>query len=281
MKIFLGDNQFLGINHASESRAIERAIKFQDIFAISEIVKTAQLLSYDGFFCTLHEKFVPFYKLCSNDNILQNMPIHACLPYAHKYSEMVTQHGWLGSLKHLGKYNAGNLILGGVSAYLGKDLSRLIRGVIGSELSFVKDLNLESIYIQNVATDFLLGLGAFDVLSEIVKQIHTHFNKQCGLITFNPIMAVKFIKDYNLDDVVTVCTSINVSGFRMNPSREEVEYNIKESGLKFMGMSIFSSGVSSPTESLDYIKSLKLDSVVLGASSPAYLKKNINILKSI
>ena len=185
MKIFLGDNQFLGINHASESRAIERAIKFQDVFAISEIVKTAQLLGYDGFFCTLHEKFIPFYKLCSVDEVLQKMPIHACLPYAHKYSEMVTQHGWLGSLKHLGKNNAGNLILGGVSAYLGKDLTRLIRGVIGSELSFVKDLNLESIYIQNVATDFLLGLGAFDY-SSIAPEIENSSKENLVVIEWVP-----------------------------------------------------------------------------------------------
>lgn len=279
MKIYLGDNQFIGVNHASEERAFNRAIKFEDSTEITNLVKHSCSIGYDGFFCTIHEKLIPLFKEWSTDEILSSMPIHACIPYAHKYSDIISDYGWFGALKHLGGNNLNNLLIGGFKAYAGKKPGKLIKGVLGAELSFLKNLNLKSVFIQNVATDFLLGLQAYDILADIINQIITHFNKECGLITFNPIQTIEFLNKYNLLSEVTICTSINIEGFRMNPSQLVLEKAIKQSNAKFMAMSIFSSGSSTSRDSINYIKSLNLSSVVLGTSNINYLEQNILSLK--
>ena len=54
-RILFGDNQFFGINHFSEEKARQQAMKFQDLDAILDVLQSAFQSGVSGFMCTTHD----------------------------------------------------------------------------------------------------------------------------------------------------------------------------------------------------------------------------------
>ena len=82
------------------------------------------------------------------------------------------------------------------------------------------------------------------------------------------------LEEWGIEDVV-ICSSINVAGFNMHPSKEEYERVIAEndsSKYQLMAMNVLASGSITVQKSFDYINSLNLQSVVFGASSKAHIQ---------
>ena len=78
----------------------------------------------------------------------------------------------------------------------------------------------------------------------------------------------------NSSDLI-VCFNINKTGFNVFPSKREVQVFIeRKKTYKLMGMSIFSSGGTKISESIKYIKKLKLDYVVFGSSKINNIQSN-------
>ena len=82
----------------------------------------------------------------------------------------------------------------------------------------------------------------------------------------------------NSPDLI-VCFNINKTGFNVFPNKIEVEKFIRsKKRYKLMGMSIFSSGGTEISESIDYIKNINLDYVVFGSSKINNIKSNYEAL---
>jgi len=54
-RILFGDNQFFGINHMSEEKARQQAMRFQEIDNIVEVLQQALQAGAGGFMCTTHD----------------------------------------------------------------------------------------------------------------------------------------------------------------------------------------------------------------------------------
>jgi len=87
--------------------------------------------------------------------------------------------------------------------------------------------------------------------------------------------------DVDLQKKIIICFNINIQGFNVFTTRNEVEHIIfKKSSYKKMGMSILSSGgTKSIKDSLNYIRNLPLDYVVYGSSNLKNIEDNFNFLK--
>ena len=55
-RILLGDNQFFGINHISEEKAREQAMRFRHTQAIMDVLDVAYDLGIRTFMCTTHDR---------------------------------------------------------------------------------------------------------------------------------------------------------------------------------------------------------------------------------
>lgn len=280
MKIILGDNQFFGVNHFDLKKGEETKSKFDSTNKIRSFIDLSLELGLDGFMINSNEKG---YEIISNTDFDFSKEVHYSIPYPHKYASMVNENGMMSLLSYLIKNTSllKNLI-GGIKLAATQNLKSITPLALNLEVP--KSLKKGSyIYMQNIITDMLMGMGRGDILIEFIRSV-IRLGYKPGIITLNPLMFDQLLKKYNdkyLQNDLIVCFNINKEGFNVFPSLKLVE-NFIQSGKKYklMGMSVFASGAAKIPDSIDYIKSLNLDYVVFGSSRIENIKSNLNLFKS-
>ena len=280
MKIILGDNQFFGVNHFDLKKGEETKSKFDDTNKIRSFINLSLECGLDGFMINSNEKG---YEIISNTDFHLSKEVHYSIPYPHKYASMVNENGMMSLLSYLIKNTSiVKNIIGGVKLVATQNLKSITPLALNLEVP--NNLRIGSyIYMQNIITDMLMGIGRGDILIEFIKSV-VRLGYKPGIITLNPIMFDRLLKKYKDTDLIKdliVCFNINKEGFNVFPSLNQVE-NFIQSRLKYklMGMSIFASGAAKIPESIDYIKTLNLDYVVFGSSRIENIKSNLNLFKS-
>jgi len=280
MKIILGDNQFFGVNHFDLSKGEQTKSKFEKTDKIRSFIEASLEIGLDGFMINSNEKG---YEIVNTFNFNDSKEIHYSIPYPHKYASMVNENGMMSLFSHLVK-NTSILknFIGGSKLLITQNLKSITPLALNLEVP--KKLAKGSyIYMQNVITDLLMGMGRGDILIEFIKNVKSLGYKP-GIITLNSIMFDELLKkndNFDLLEDLIVCFNINKEGFNVFPSLEQVESFIK-SGPKYklMGMSIFASGAANISSSINYIKTLNLDYVVFGSSSIENIKNNFEQFKN-
>ena len=280
MKIILGDNQFFGVNHFDLQKGEETKSKFETTKKIHSFINLSLEYGLDGFMINSNEKG---YEIINNTNFDSSKEIHYSIPYPHKYANMVNENGMMSLLSYLIKNTSiVKNIIGGVKLVATRNLKSITPLALNLEVP--KNLKKGSyIYMQNIITDMLMGIGRGDILIEFIKRV-IKLGYKPGIITLNPIMFDQIFSKYedncSTNDLI-VCFNINKQGFNVFPSLEQVENFIhSKPRYKLMGMSIFASGAAKIPESINYIKTLNLDYVVFGSSRIENIKSNLNLFKS-
>lgn len=279
MKIILGDNQFFGVNHFDLKKGEETKSKFDSTEKIRSFIEKSLASGVDGFMINSNDKG---YEIIANSDFSIKKEIHYSIPYPHKYSNMVNENGMMSLLSHLvSNTSLINNIIKGIELVVTQNLKSITSPAINLEVP--RNLRKGShVYLQNIITDLLIGLGRGDIIIEFIKSVKK-IGFSPGLITLNPTMLDTILKSYDeikdYDDLI-VCFNINKQGFNVFPSVEKVEKFIAGNHFyKLMGMSIFSSGASNIPASVEYIKKLDLDYIVFGSSRIENINTNLNLFK--
>jgi hypothetical protein len=279
MKIILGDNQFFGINHIDLKKGEKTKMKFNTIEKIEAFIKDSLKIGLDGFMINSNEKG---YELVNNSKFDGVKEIHYSIPYPHKYASMVNENGMLSLFKHLVKNTSFTKnIIGGIRFVATQNLKTIVPLALNLEVP--KNLKTGSyVFMQNIITDLLLGMGRGDILLEFIKSV-VKLGYKPGIITLNPIMFDKLLdneKEAKWLKNLIVCFNINKEGFNVFPSLDSVESFIDcRPKYKLMGMSVFASGAANIPSSIDYIKQLNLDYVVFGTSRIENVKSNLKLFR--
>jgi len=268
-RILFGDNQFFGVNHMSEEKARQQSMRFQDIKAVIQVLDDAYAENVKTFMCTTHERTS---EICdhfrANREKYPGYKFYPCLPYAHKYANAAAELGMLGAVRSfLPQDNAlGALLKGGMSLAT-KDVEGLAQLLIGAELQMFDGLDTPVIFLQNVATDFLLGLGfnaAFRMFADCVRE---RYRAEPGFITMNAPRLVKSLEAAGIQNPI-ICANINKIGFRMCGGMQAYEELITSGRCRIIAMSVFASGALPAQEALEFVcKYPQIESIVFGASS--------------
>jgi hypothetical protein len=268
-RVLFGDNQFFGVNHMSEEKARTQAMHFQDISAVISVLDDAYAEGIKTFMCTTHARIS---EVCdhfrANPERYPDYTFYPCLPYAHKYANAAAEHGVLGAIRSfLPQENAmGALFKGGVSLAR-KDIEGLANLLIDAELKMFAGLNTPIIFLQNVATDFLLGLGfdeAFRIFADCVRE---RYHAEPAFITMNAPMLAERLEKIGIKNPI-ICANINKLGFRMCGGIPAYEKLIAEGRCRLVAMSVFASGALPPREALEYVCGYpQIEAIVFGASS--------------
>ena len=280
MKIILGDNQFFGVNHFDLKKGEKTKLKFDTTTKIEAFINDSLEIGLDGFMINSNEKG---YEIVNARKFDSAKEIHYSIPYPHKYASMVNENGMMSLFGHVIKNTSfiKNLI-GGIKLVATQNLKSITPLALNLEVP--KNLKKGSyIYMQNIITDLLMGMGRGDILIEFIKSV-SKMGYKPGVITLNPIMFDKLLKNEQdadwLEDLV-VCFNINKEGFNVFPSLDAVECFIESRPkYKLMGMSVFASGAANIPASINYIKKLNLDYVVFGSSRIENIQKNLEQFKN-
>jgi len=285
--VILGDNQFFGINHRSPDAARQQEERFRSVGAIGGVLSDAYECGVRGFMLNTNSRAG---EVCDwiRDNWGTRDPlgIYASLPYAHKYASMMNEMGAVGTFRELAKRMGGGKGLAtaigrGGRFLVAKDAVPLMRSLVDAEMSVFRGLPVRVIFLQNIVTDLLAGLGLWDMLCEYGRYVSDSLGCVPGFVTMNYPMVSQGLTQAGLDRGV-ICTNLNPVGFNMFPSQEAYEETLNSSRFDVMAMSIMASGAVSPTDAAKYLRQFpRVKSVVFGASKRAHIAETVECLRGI
>lgn len=280
--ILFGDNQFFGVNHMSEERARAQEIRFQSLDAIMEVLKVAYDEGAQAFMCTTHDRVAEICEAVRNrQDDFEGFEFYPCMPYAHKYANAFTEHGPIEAVRRLLPNEGGlmSLLKGGASVATG-DVEGIARLLIDAEMKMFHGLKTPVIFLQNVVSDLLLGLGTHEAFKIFADHVREKYDAEPGFITMNLPMMLDALESVGIENPI-VCANINKIGFRLSGGVELYEQTLRTRRFRAVAMSIFASGAIPPEEAIKYISELEVvKSVVFGASSRANIRQSVQLLKA-
>ncbi|MFC4873131.1 hypothetical protein [Negadavirga shengliensis] len=278
-RILFGDNQFFGVNHSSDEKSRSQTIRFQEDKAIMDVLDIAIDEGISTFMCTTHDRIANICDTIRNDSKYQDFKIYPCMPYAHKYANAVTELGYMGTIKQFVPGNIFSTFAKGGLAFVKKDFSALAELMIDAELKMFQGINTPVIWMQNVITDLLLGLGMTEFLVTFYNHVKHKHGAEPGFITMNLPLLLDTLEKAGIENP-TVCASINKIGFRMSGGIKVYEEVIAQKRCKLVAMQVLAAGALRPAEAFEYVCNLEgVDSILFGASSRANIHQSKELIE--
>jgi len=282
-KVIFGDNQFFGVNHMSEEKARSQAMRFQDTAEIIKVIDVAYEEGIRAFMCTTHDRIA---EVCdhvrAHPEKYPDFEFYPCMPYAHKYANAVTEYGMVDALRRfLPEGNAAGAMLKGGMAIATGDVKAVAELLIDAEMKMFAGCKTPVIFLQNVITDLLLGIGYKEAFRIFHDHVKAKYNAEPGFITMNMPMLLDVLDELGIKNPI-VCANINKIGFRTSGGLEVYEEAIRTRPFQPIAMSILASGALAPREAIEYVAGLKnVDAVVFGASSRGNIRQTKQLLDEL
>lgn len=279
-RVLFGDNQFFGVNHMSEDKARAQAIRFQHLPAVLATLDDAYREGIRTFVCTTHDRVG---EICdhfrANRTEYPDYVFYPCMPYAHKYANAVTEFGIVEALRKFLPDNGAvrSMFKGGV-AIASKDVEPLMQLLVDAEMKMFAGLSTPVIFIQNVVTDLLLGLGMDEAFRLFSDHVRLKYDAEPGFITMNLPRLLDALDRQGIENPI-VCANFNKIGFRMCGGVELYEKTVRDRRCRLIAMSVLASGAIPPREAIEYVCSQpQIRSIVFGASSRANIAQTKSLI---
>ena len=279
-RIFFGDNQFFGVNHMSEEKARQQAMRFQKIEAITDVLQTALQMGVGGFMCTTHERIAEVAEqVRAEPKKWEGFRFYPGMPYAHKYANAVTELGYFDALKQF--LPSGNFIdtmMRGTKAVFSKDVESVITLLIDAEMKMFQGLETPIVFLQNVVTDLILGLGYNDAFRIFSDHIRKKYNAEAGFITMNLPLLLDALGEAGLSNPI-VCANYNKIAFRMSGGIEGYRRALADHPARVIAMSVLASGAIPAREAIEWIvNEPHVESILFGASSRTNIETTVRLI---
>ena len=274
-KVLFGDNQFFGVNHMSEEKARSQSMRFRDTQAMIEVLDIAYEAGIKTFMCTTHDKIGDICDYFRNNaERYPDYQFYPGMPYAHKYANAVTDHGIVGAIKRfLPSDGLIDAVMRGGSAVAKKEIDGIATLLIDAEMKMFEGLSTPVIFLQNVVTDFLLGLGMKDAFRIFADHVKTRYNAEPGFFSMNMPKLLDVLEEVGVENPI-ICSNINKLGFRMCGGLDLYQQTLAQRQFRPIAMSVLASGAIPPREAIEYVCQLpKIQSIVFGASSRGNIRQ--------
>lgn len=280
-RIFFGDNQFFGVNHMSEEKARQQMMRFQDINAIVDVLHAAYSAGVQGFMCTTHERMVEVADIVRKDPV-KWAGLRFCpgMPYAHKYANAVTELGVIEAIKRsLPSGGTFDAMLRGGKALMMRDIESVITLLVDAEMKAFEGLNIPIIFLQNVVTDLVLGLGCHDAFRIFADHVRERYKAEAGFFTMNLPRLLPALDAVGVANPI-VCANVNKIAFRMSGGIEGYREAAKRHPARVIAMSVLASGALSPREAIEWVvREPYVESILFGASSRGNIENTVDLIR--
>lgn len=279
-KVIFGDNQFFAVNHLSDEKSREQAIRFKEDSAIIRVLDQAIETGINTFMCTTHDRIA---NICdhmrAHPEKYSDFQIYPGMPYAHKYANAVTELGIVGTIKQYVPGNIFGTFAKGGMAYLSKDFLKLMEILIDAEMKMFRGIKTPVIFIQNVITDMILGMKAYDAFVAYDDYIRKKYGAEPGYITMNMPALLDALNTVGIKNPI-ICSSINKIGFRMSGGKDIYEKYLREKEFRPIAMQVLAAGALRPKEAIQYLGNFpRIESVLFGASSRAHIQETKDLIE--
>jgi hypothetical protein len=185
-RILFGDNQFFGVNHMSEEKARAQAMQFRDTPSVMRVLDSAYDAGIRVFMCTTHDRVGEIAQIVRADPArYPEFLFYPCMPYAHKYANSVGEVGVIETIRRFAPGGLVETIFKGAISAATKDIEALMEMLVDAEMLRFQGLRTPIVFVQNVVTDLLLGLGMTHMLAAFHRHIRERYGAEAGFITMN------------------------------------------------------------------------------------------------
>ena len=161
-KILFGDNQFFGVNHMSEEKARQQAMRFQDLDAIMRVLQSAHELGAGGFMCTTHDRIA---EVCDRIRAepgqmerLQLLSEHALRAQIRQCGDGARLFRRAPQIPAQGQFRRYRCCAAARRSRP-QDMKAIIGLLVDAEMKMFHGLPTPVIFLQNVVTDLVIGLA--------------------------------------------------------------------------------------------------------------------------
>jgi hypothetical protein len=280
-RILFGDNQFFGINHMSEDKARQQMMQFADLPAILDTLAAARDAGINAFMCTTHDRISEIADAVrSAPEEWPDFKFYPCMPYAHKYANAVTDLGYLGTVrKFLPSEGLFDSALRGGKALMTRDVEGIATLLIDAEMKPFHGLKTPIVFVQNVVTDMLLGLGYADAFKIFADHIWSRYDAEPGFITMNLPKLLPMLASVGIHNPI-ICANVNKSGFRMSGGIEAYREATQRWPARVIAMSVLASGAIPAAEAIEWVVNEPyVRSILFGASSERNIRSTVGLIE--
>ena len=279
-RILFGDNQFFGVNHMSEEKARAQTMKFKDTQSIMRVLDSAYDLGIKVFMCTTHDRVGEIADLVRQAPArYPEFEFYPCMPYAHKYANSVGEVGILETIRRFAPGGLVETIVRGAIAGLTQDIHKLMEILVDAEMKRFAGTRTPVVFVQNVVTDLVLGLGLHDVLAAFHRYVRERYSAEAGFITMNLPRLVDALERVGVENPI-VCANINKIGFRMSGGIDAYRDVLRAGRCRAVAMSVLASGAIPPREAIEWVCGLQgVHSIVFGASSAQNIRQTKELIE--
>jgi hypothetical protein len=284
--VILGDNQFWGVNHASQDKGRETGKKFSNVEEVRTLMHLALDNGVTGVMLSTHPMIYDITDMMREDaRLREHMHIYVNVPYIVKYVRMASEMGIVEALKNTlgGQGVLGSLLfmLKSARGVLTGNYLSLTNRLIDVEMAPFHSLKVKAIFLHNALTDLALGYD----LEEVIRNFYTYVDKKYGVIpafgTLN-LSALDVMLEKAGVPPTLIMTAVNKNGFLMNPSREACEKTLQHSKHTVLAMATLASGTIPPDEAYAYLSSLpQIKNIVVGVSTQAHAEETFASAKKL
>jgi len=278
-RILFGDNQFFGVNHMSEEKARAQSMRFKDTQSMVDVLDVAYGLGLRTFMCTTHEQIGEIADVVAADpERYDDFVFYPGMPYAHKYANAVTELGVVETIKQYAPGGLMETLVMGARSALRKDTEQLMNMLVDAEMKRFSRVKTPVVFLQNVVTDLLLGLGMHDLFRAFHDYVGEHYNAEAGFFTMNMPRAVKALHAVGVANPI-ICCNYNKIGFRMSGGIEAYDNALANEEFRCVAMSVLASGAIPAEEAIQWVcERPRIESIVFGASSRGNISQTIELI---
>jgi len=280
--LILGHNQFIGVSHISEARGREREKRFSKVENVYRVVEAASDVGFKNMIIETHPRMLEFLQYFKTAQTC-DMNFYLQVPYVQAYVQTINQRGMRGFLSEMirraGFGTASGLALKSAVNYLKKDYLKIALSYLKLEVAPFSDFNIRALILHNVLTDLLMALEVSSAVSAFHDYANEALNLDFGLATWNFSLTQRNLEHWDLRPAF-VMTPVNVKGFDMNPTKEDIEARLRDYDGSVFAMNVLGGGAYSVADAASYVKSFRaIKSCVIGASSREHLQELVQTFK--
>ena len=276
MELILGHNQFIGVSHISEERGRERDKKFSKVDNIYRVVEAASAVGFKNMMIETHPRMLDFLQYYERNKTF-DMNFYLQVPYVQAFVQTINQRGMRGFLSEMigraGVAGTSSLALKSAFNLLKKDYLAIALSYFKVEIAPFSEFSVKALILHNTLTDLLMALEVSSAFSAFDQYVNDVLKLDFGLATWNFSLTKRNLERWNLRPAFLM-TPVNVKGFDMNPTKDEIEAGLRDYEGTVFAMNVLGGGAYSLPEAASYVKSFDaIKRCVVGASSRDHLKE--------
>lgn len=276
MELILGHNQFIGVSHISEERGRERDKKFSKVENIYRVVEAASAVGFKNMMIETHPRMLDFLQYYERNKTF-DMNFYLQVPYVQAFVQTINQRGMRGFLSEMvgraGLAGTSSLALKSAFNLLKKDYLAIALSYFKVEIAPFSEFSVKALILHNTITDLLMALEVSSAFSAFDQYVNDVLKLDFGLATWNFSLTKRNLERWDLRPAFLM-TPVNVKGFDMNPTKDEIEAGLREYEGTVFAMNVLGGGAYSLPEAASYVKSFDaIKRCVVGASSRDHLKE--------